>query len=277
VVERRHRGDEARVVTREQRLVFGEVAELYDRARPAYPDGVFDHIVADAGIDPDVDRLLEVGAGTATATVPFAARGYVVTALEPSPEMAAVARRNLAPYPDVTLVDLSFEDWAIERAAFGLVYSATAWHWVTPGVRVDRAHAALRDGGTLAIFSFRPTWPENAVSAAIDEVYARVAPGCSSRLPGSRTPTQESKWRSCVAELTDSDAFATRDHVRIPWPGSLTTAEFLDLLRTQSNHRLLAPETLERLLAGVGGVIDDAGGAVPVDADAELLLARRVP
>ena len=264
-------------MTREQRLVFGEVAELYDRARPAYPDAVFDHIVAHTGIAPGVDRVLEVGAGTGKATVPLAVRGYAVTALEPSPEMAAVARRNLAPYADVALVEVSFEDWAIEPSAFALVASATAWHWVTPGLRLELAHAALRAGGTLAIFSYRPTWPETALSAAIDDVYARVAPGCSSRLPGSRTPTQESKWRAGIAELADSDLFAAPDHVRIPWPGSLTTAAFLDLLRTQSNHRLLAPETLERLLDEIGRVIDRAGGEVPVDADAELALASRIP
>ncbi len=85
-------------MTREQRLVFGEVAETYDRARPGYPDVVVDDIVARA---PQTEgmRLLEVGCGTGKATVPFAARGFDLVALEPSEEMAAVARRNCASYP----------------------------------------------------------------------------------------------------------------------------------------------------------------------------------
>jgi len=36
---------------RERRLVFGEVAELYDRHRPSYPERLIDDLVAIAGLD----------------------------------------------------------------------------------------------------------------------------------------------------------------------------------------------------------------------------------
>jgi hypothetical protein len=32
-------------VTREQRTVFGEVAEQYERTRPGYPDELFDTVM----------------------------------------------------------------------------------------------------------------------------------------------------------------------------------------------------------------------------------------
>ncbi len=35
---------------REQRLVFGEVAEQYDTYRPSYPDALFDTIVEFGGL-----------------------------------------------------------------------------------------------------------------------------------------------------------------------------------------------------------------------------------
>jgi hypothetical protein len=49
-------------VAREQRLVFGEVAEVYDRARPPYPAAL---------VDASLDRsreVLEGGAGSGNIT-----------------------------------------------------------------------------------------------------------------------------------------------------------------------------------------------------------------
>ncbi|MGH7643157.1 MAG: hypothetical protein ACRENX_09135 [Candidatus Dormibacteria bacterium] len=42
---------------REQRLVFGEVADLYDRYRPGYPDSAFDRMVKYGELQPG-DRVL---------------------------------------------------------------------------------------------------------------------------------------------------------------------------------------------------------------------------
>ncbi|HEX5096633.1 MAG TPA: hypothetical protein VFX21_11490, partial [Acidimicrobiia bacterium] len=64
-------------MTREQRLVFGEVADQYDRARPGYPDAAFDAVVEYAPVRPG-DRVLEVGAGTGKATTSMLARGLDV-------------------------------------------------------------------------------------------------------------------------------------------------------------------------------------------------------
>ena len=52
---------------RPRRLVFGEVAELYDSVRPSYPDALVDDVLAFAGAGPG-DPALEVGAGTGKAT-----------------------------------------------------------------------------------------------------------------------------------------------------------------------------------------------------------------
>ena len=65
-------------MAREQRLVFGEVADLYDRSRPGYPASLVDEVVSYAGLTAG-DAVLEVGCGTGKATVPFAAREFVRT------------------------------------------------------------------------------------------------------------------------------------------------------------------------------------------------------
>src|ERR1700737_852399 len=117
---------------REQRFVFGEVADLYDRARPGYPGALGDDVLGFCGLP--APRVLEVGAGTGKATVAFAARGLEVVALEPSPEMAAVAARNCEAFPRTSVQVSTFEDWAA-TGGFDLVVAAQSWQMLVPESR----------------------------------------------------------------------------------------------------------------------------------------------
>jgi SAM-dependent methyltransferase len=160
---------------RQQRLVFGEDAELYDRARPSYPDALLDEVVRLAGSSA---LVLEVGCGTGKATVQLAARGLVGTAVEADPKMAAVARRNLAGATGWTVDVSDFETW--ERSggprAFDLVCSAQAWHWIDPEVRFHKAHGLLRTGGWLALWWNRPAEVSSPVVDAVSRTYDAIAP-----------------------------------------------------------------------------------------------------
>jgi 16S rRNA A1518/A1519 N6-dimethyltransferase RsmA/KsgA/DIM1 with predicted DNA glycosylase/AP lyase activity len=91
------------------RATFAEDAERYDRARPGYPAELFDDLASLNGLRPG-DRILEIGPGTGQATVPLARRGLRIVAVELGASLAAIARRNLAPFPDVEVVDAAFED-----------------------------------------------------------------------------------------------------------------------------------------------------------------------
>jgi protein-L-isoaspartate O-methyltransferase len=91
-------------------LVFGEVAEQYDRARPTYPPELVDHVVA-AIPDAPNSRVLEVGAGTGKATVLFAPRVGSLVALEPDPAMATIAERHARSLDGVSVVVDGFENW----------------------------------------------------------------------------------------------------------------------------------------------------------------------
>jgi SAM-dependent methyltransferase len=82
------------------RNTFDRDALLYDKARPGYPDALFRDIIAFSNI-PETGSILEIGCGTAQATLPFARRGYSIHCIELGASLAAVAERNLAPYPKV--------------------------------------------------------------------------------------------------------------------------------------------------------------------------------
>ncbi|MFC7763333.1 methyltransferase domain-containing protein [Catellatospora bangladeshensis] len=95
---------------RAQGLMFGEIAEEFDRIRPGYPEGLVDDVLAYTGIGV---QALEVGAGTGKATTAFAARGLQITAVEPDPKMAALLTERLAGQPSVRVVVSLWEDYTL--------------------------------------------------------------------------------------------------------------------------------------------------------------------
>ncbi|MGH7868590.1 MAG: class I SAM-dependent methyltransferase, partial [Candidatus Dormibacteraceae bacterium] len=132
------------------RETFNEVAELYDRARPDYPEAVFDGITELTGLCAG-SRVLEIGGGTGQATASIAECGCAVTAVELGASMAEIVRRNLARFPKVTVINSSFEEWVLPEEPFDLVVAATAFHWIDPTMRLPKVAAALGQGGCFAL------------------------------------------------------------------------------------------------------------------------------
>ncbi len=140
---------------------FDLAAELYQRARPDYPAELFDRLIAVAGVRAG-DRLLEIGCATGKATLPLAERGFRITCVELGGRLAAAARRNLARFPEVTVVEGRFEEWTNGGGQlFDLVFAATAWYWINPEVRYRKAADVLRPDGHLAFWEAVHVFPEN--------------------------------------------------------------------------------------------------------------------
>ena len=136
-----------------RRATFDSVAARYDRARPAYPEALFDVLMRRTGLAAG-DRVLEIGCATGKATRPLAERGLRLTCVELGPELAAVARRNLAQFPHVEVVNAAFETWRPQAGtAFAAIVAATAWHWTDPELRYRRAWELLRPGGHLGFWA----------------------------------------------------------------------------------------------------------------------------
>jgi SAM-dependent methyltransferase len=259
---------------REQRLVFGEVAELYDSARAGYPEALVDDVLEYAGADGQQLRAVEVGAGTGKATVSFAARGLQILAIEPSPAMAAVARRNCEQFPGVRVEETSFEDWAAPAAAFGLVYSAQAWHWVRPEVRNRKAAEVLVPGGALALFWHRTQWQAGQLRDDLERLYQRLAPDLIAQKPTFPGLAPSPSHDLVADEIRKTGLFrdeATREY---PWSATFTADSYLSLLMTQSGHRMLPDERRTELLSGVRDVITAHGCEIEVPHVTLLAMAR---
>lgn len=254
------------------RHTFNRVAELYDRARPAYPHAVFDDLDALATL-PDRARVLEIGCGTGQATLPMAQRGYRITAVELGPELARVARRNLADYADVDVQAAEFESWPLPAEPFHLVFAATAFHWLDPAVRYEKSARALRPGGSLAVLGGgHIAGGDEQFFVDVQDCYERFMPGTP---PGLRLQAADEIPPDTDA-LIASGIFEPPVVRRYEWERAFTTETYLGELNTYSNHIALDDEARGALLACVGSLINARyGGRIRKRYLTELVVAEK--
>jgi SAM-dependent methyltransferase len=239
------------------RRTFDQAAELYDRVRPGYPPALFDDLAELAGVGPGC-RVLEIGPGTGQATVPLAERGCRIVAVELGAELAAVARRNLARFPQVQVVTAAFEDWPLPDEPFDVVLAATAFHWIDPAARVGKAADALRPGGALATIATHHI-------AGGDQAFFVQAQACYERWDpetppgGARLPTA-AEVPTASDELDRSGRFGPVEFRRYEWERSYSTAGYLEVLLTYSGHRAMEPTAQANLLDCIARLIDTGYG-----------------
>jgi SAM-dependent methyltransferase len=252
------------------RASFDEDAERYDRARPGYPHDLFDDLAALAGLQPR-SRVLELGCGTGQATVPLARRGYEVAAVELGPKLAEVARRKLAAFPSVHVVNAEFEQWPLPTEPFDLVVAATSFHWLDPSLRLAKSAEALRPGGTLAVISTHHVAGGDAeFFATVQGCYERWMPGTP---PGLDLPTA-AEVPPGTREFERDGRFGEVGFRRYEQELTYTTSEYLDLIQTYSGHRALAADAREALLACIAQLIDlRFGGRIAKRSMTELTFA----
>jgi SAM-dependent methyltransferase len=240
-------------VTREQRLVFGEDPQLYDRARPGYPSELVDDVVAMAG--PSA-RALDIGCGTGKAALLLAARGLQGVGLEAHPAMAAAARRNLAAYQGWRVDVGDFETWEPAGGArlFDLACCAQAWHWLDPEVRLHKAHRLLKSGGWLTLWWNRRANDGSPLEKDLLRVYNKLAPS----LPGGWTGLSDLR----VDDIPPGLSFGEPRRRDYPWALDYTADEWVALLRTHSDHRMLPEAQLDELTGAVAQRIRAHGGVL---------------
>jgi SAM-dependent methyltransferase len=212
---------------------FDRAAELYDKARPDYPEQTFEDLFALGGLERGA-AVLELGCGTGKATRHLAQRGCRVVCIEIGENLAAVARRNLGPFPLVEVITSPFESWEPRESRFDMVFAATSWHWLDPDVRYEKAAHVLRPAGVLAILDggghacpdgFDPFFTEiQKCYEAIGEPHLDWPPPRPDQVPDRRKEIE----RSGLFEIV-----GIKRHV---WSIDYTADTYIDVLNTYSGH-----------------------------------------
>jgi SAM-dependent methyltransferase len=243
---------------REQlRTTFESVAERYDAARPTYPQALFDDLVELADI-PTGGHILEIGPGTGKASVALAARGYAFVGVELGPQLAEVARQNLAPFAQAQIVVGDFEEWEPldPEERFDAVVAFTAFHWIAPDVRYAKPARLLRGGGALAVIETKHVLP-----AGVDPFWTDVQADFDAIVPhpDNRPPPAPDDVGDLREEIEASGLFRDVEIRRHFWDVEYGPDEYVALLGTYSVNLALPAAQRDELFARIHARIAERG------------------
>ncbi len=231
---------------RERRASFDAIPELYDRARPTYPEAVFDDLEESARLSVG-SRVLEIGPGPGKATQPLAERGYEIVAVELGASMAAFAQHKLERFRNVEVVNASFETWQPVRTEFDAIVSFSAFHWISPEARYAKTASLLRVGGSLAVVRTRHVLLPNSDEffAEVQNDYEAILPDATERSQGG--PPAPDEAQGFASEIAASGLFGPVHEHRHLWDVTYTADEYIDVLDTYSDNRVLDDATRKAL------------------------------
>lgn len=215
------------------RLSFNEAAEVYDEVRPSYPARLFDDLF---NLLPARPQIVEVGPGTGQATKDLLARGASVHAIEIGPAMAGTLRSNL-PSGRLRISVGDFETADIESGA-DAIFSATAYHWVSPASQTDRPAAILRLGGVLAIVDLiQVDSPDDqGFFASAQRIYERFG----QEHTGPPAPTRDAVDPPIRAGLQADGRFGPAVVYRYDWNQTYSASDYRKLMLSYSGTQMMA-------------------------------------
>lgn len=269
----------ADIASAEGRRIFGQDPAGYDRARPGYPEEVYDILRERCGLGPGT-RVFEIGPGTGKVTRRLLRHGAAVTAVEPDERLAAFLAANPEPgtgTPDIRIAP--FEEADLPGGGFDLGVAATSFHWLDQETALAKVAALLRPGGWWAMWwniHGDPLGPDPFREATTHLLAALKRPP-SSGLAGQ--PSRPAFALDAGARLSELRRAGFFDHIEtatIRWTVTLDTAGVKALYATFSPVAILPQAARRELLDELGRIADTRfGGRVERPMLTPIYTARR--
>lgn len=218
----------------DKRLVFNEDVINYDSFRPLYPEELYEAIFSYSGINSDI-RILEIGIGTGQATAPFLEQGISVTAVELGEDLSSFVKEKYKIYSNFQVINDDFISCCLPDNSFDLIYCATAFHWMPEKERYEKVKRLLKPNGVLALFWNHPfpNRKDDISNTASKAVYDKYRPRKE-----ELTEFCEKDLRKYTDELK-AYGFAEVESCLFRRIRTLSTYDYIKLLNTYSDHRLL--------------------------------------
>ena len=236
--------------TTDPRTSFDRAAETYNEIRPSYPSEMFDTLFRRL---PEQPSILEVGPGTGQATRDLLRRGATVHAIEIGPAMAIKLREVLST-PALTITIGDFEHVTIPPRRADAVFSASAYHWITPRAQLDRPAHILEPRGVMAIVELHQvTSPDDhGFFAAAQPIYERYGEGHTGPLPPERRAVDP----AIRATLDDDPRFEHVEVSHYDWNQTYRASDYRKLMLSYSVTQMVEPEARRGLLDDMERFID---------------------
>lgn len=151
--------------------LFSGHSDLYVRARPHYPDALFDWIAAEA---PARSRAWDAGCGNGQASVALAARFEQVIATDPSARQLG----NAAAHPRIDYRNEAAEHTTLANGSVDAITVAQALHWFDLGAFTEEVHRVARPGALFAAWCYANCSVTPAVDAVIAHLYEDTLGTC---------------------------------------------------------------------------------------------------
>jgi SAM-dependent methyltransferase len=254
------------------RLSFDRVASTYDEIRPHYPAELFDILFSWL---PERPKIVEVGPGTGQATGDLLAHGARVTAVELGPHLAEHLRQGIAS-SDLQVVVADFEHVDLEANSFDGVFSASAYHWISPQGQRDRPAELLHAGGVLAVVELIQV--QSAVDGgffdAVQPIYDKYGEGGGREV----APQRETVTARVHAPLQHDPRFTDVTMHRFDWDQTYTSDQYRKLMASYSGTQMMEPARRQGLLDEIEQfTTSHFGSQVTRPLVIAFVLARRIP
>lgn len=252
------------------RLTFNEDETNYDRFRPTYPDELFTDIIRYSTVH-EGSNSLEIGIGTGQATAPFLQMGCKVTAVELGDKLSDFVRRKFKKYNNFTVTTADFMALSLQPNSYDLVYCATAFHWLPMEQGYNKVKDILKHDGTVALFWNHPfpNRQDDRSNIVNRRVYEKYRP--------TDKKIAEFSEKDCEQRVSQLERFGFKDieaklYHRVR---TLTSASYIALLNTYSDHRALDIKIKEAFEKEMKASIDSIGGKINIYDTIDLYLARK--
>jgi SAM-dependent methyltransferase len=249
--------DELRARQTLGRVGFESDSDVYERARPTYPDQAVRTLETTTGIVAG-SRVLDLAAGTGKLTRQLHADGATCIAVEPSASMRTVFRRVV---PGVAAVGGTAEAIPLATDSVDAVVVAQAFHWFDPPRALPEITRVLRPGGWLALI-----WNERDQSDPAMAELVRI-----------------SKWDLCqpypagmdFGEVIDgSGLFGPVERTMVPFVQYLDLNAYVEQVASRSYVQVLPEPERRSLLERVAAFGATLGDPIAMPYVTDLFCAR---
>jgi SAM-dependent methyltransferase len=240
------------------RVGFETGSDVYERARPGYPDEVISFLADALALD-DRSRVLDLAAGTGKMTRQLRSVAPNCVAVEPSPSMRAVFAQSV---PGGVLVAGAAERIPLAAETMEAVVVAQAFHWFDNQPAVAEIARTLRPGGGLAL-----VWNERDERDPLIAELVRV-----------------SKWDICQPYPVGKDFSATIEQSRLFGPvvrrkfefiQPVDRATFVDQVASRSYVQVLPDAERGALLSRVADLAAAREEPIAIPYITDVFLAHR--
>lgn len=250
---------------------FDNIAEEYDISRPMYVPELFKDLFAYSQINSE-SCVLEIGMGTGKASEAILDSGCNLIGLEPGIHLAEAANKKFQKYPNLSIVNSTFQDYSCRNEYFDLIYAATAFHWIPEEYGYRRVYELLKHGGAFARFAYHAGTDKKRkeLTSKIQECYRKYTSW------GDEAKEYSEEDAKNLAETARKYGYTDIKHKMYYFTKDFTANEYMGLLRTYPDHMKIEDADRIKLFQGIHSAIVNNGGVITVYYTMDLELARKI-